>query len=97
MFSPNAAQTRVLDIPELLDMIFGFLDESSNASNASVCKRWSDIALDSLWRDLDDLYRLFRILKPLKQAEEYPDSPYVRFCKLVSNCHSYISGLHEPT
>ncbi|KAJ7352618.1 hypothetical protein DFH08DRAFT_91485 [Mycena albidolilacea] len=76
MFSPNAAQSRVLDIPELLDMIFGFLDESSNASNASVCKRWSDIALDTLWRDLDDLYRLFRILKPLKQAEEYPDSPY---------------------
>jgi hypothetical protein len=69
---------RVLDIPELLDMVFGFLDDRSNASNASVCKRWSEIALDSLWRELDDLGRLFGILKPLKQIGESPDSPYVR-------------------
>ncbi|KAJ7127121.1 hypothetical protein C8R44DRAFT_874200 [Mycena epipterygia] len=67
---------RVLDIPELLDMIFGFLDDPSNAANASVCKRWSEIALDTLWREVDDLHRLFAILGPLKQLGESPDAPY---------------------
>ncbi|KAF8207595.1 hypothetical protein K438DRAFT_2078157 [Mycena galopus ATCC 62051] len=77
MFSANAAQTRVLDVPELLDMIFGFLDHASNVSNASVCKRWSEIALDTLWRDLDDLYRLFGILKPLRPTVTGdPGSPH---------------------
>ncbi|KAJ7773058.1 hypothetical protein B0H16DRAFT_1363088 [Mycena metata] len=68
--------SRVLAIPELLDMIFAYLDDPSNASNASVCKQWSNVALDTLWRDLNDLHRLFSILKPLKQVGEAPDSPY---------------------
>ncbi|KAK7033004.1 hypothetical protein R3P38DRAFT_2700446 [Favolaschia claudopus] len=77
MFSTHAAQTRVLEIPELLDMIFGYLEPCFNASNASVCKRWSEIALDTLWRDLDDLPRLFGLLKPLRPSGESPDSPQV--------------------
>ncbi|KAJ7637620.1 hypothetical protein DFH06DRAFT_1054123 [Mycena polygramma] len=76
MFSSNSRSARVLDIPELLDMIFSFLDDPSNASNASVCKRWSDIALDKLWRELDDLHRLFGILKPLEKTGEKRDGPY---------------------
>lgn len=72
--------SRVLEIPELLDMIFGLLDNPSNASNASVCRRWSEIALDTLWREVDDLHRLFGVLGPLKQLGETPglDDPYVR-------------------
>ena len=57
---------RVLRIPELLDMIFGYLDPNSNAVNARVCRRWSDIALDTLWKEVDDLYRLFGLLAPLR-------------------------------
>ncbi|KAJ6544789.1 hypothetical protein DFH09DRAFT_873070, partial [Mycena vulgaris] len=59
-------------------MIFGFLDDPSNAANASVCKRWSEIALDTLWREVDDLHRLFGILGSLIQLGETPtpDSPY---------------------
>ncbi|KAF7375042.1 hypothetical protein MSAN_00390300 [Mycena sanguinolenta] len=76
MLPTNRAQSRVLDIPELLDMIFAFLDETSVASTASVCKRWSEIALDTLWRDLADLHRLFGILRALKQTGDSPDSPY---------------------
>ncbi|KAJ6630977.1 hypothetical protein B0H10DRAFT_700522 [Mycena sp. CBHHK59/15] len=68
---------RVLEIPELLDMIFGFLDNSSNASNASVCKRWSEIALDTLWREVYDLYRLLSILSELRRSGEGEDSPYI--------------------
>ena len=59
---------RVLRIPELLQMIFGILDLPSNAMNARVCKQWSDIALDILWREIDELYILFRILVPLTKT-----------------------------
>jgi F-box-like len=64
---------RVLGIPELLDMVFRFLDDASNASNARVCRQWSEIALDMLWRDVNDLYRLFGLLAPLRKADDYED------------------------
>jgi len=57
---------RVLAIPELLDMVFGFMDRASNASNACVCKQWSEVSLSFLWSDVDDLYRLFGLLAPLR-------------------------------
>ena len=63
---PSPAIRRVLEVPELLDTIFRFLDDSSNASNARVCKKWLDVALDILWRHVDDLYTLFNILAPLR-------------------------------
>lgn len=63
-----ARMHRVLDIPELLDMVFSFLKPPSNAVNARVCKRWSEIALDLLWRDVDDLHRLFGTLAPLRKT-----------------------------
>jgi hypothetical protein len=57
---------RVLSIPELLELIFLHLDRASNASNACVCKAWSQIALDTLWREVDDMPRLLSILSPMK-------------------------------
>ncbi|KAJ7104266.1 hypothetical protein B0H15DRAFT_809280 [Mycena belliarum] len=76
MLSLSASPSnRVLQIPELLHMILGFLG-SDNASNARVCKRWSEICLDILWTDVDDLHRLFGILKPLEKLEESEDAPY---------------------
>ena len=69
---------RVLCIPELLDMVFRFLDDASNASNARVCRQWSEIALDTLWRDVDDLYRLFGLLAPLRKADDQEDGLLLR-------------------
>ncbi|KDQ61677.1 hypothetical protein JAAARDRAFT_122967 [Jaapia argillacea MUCL 33604] len=63
---------RALCIPELLKTIFLSLnDSSSNAKSARVCKKWSEIALDVLWEELnhDSHYRLFSILAPLKPEE----------------------------
>ena len=57
----------VLSIVELLNNIFAFADKQSNANNACVCKQWSKICLVTLWRDVDDLSRLFRILSPLQK------------------------------
>lgn len=70
VLSAHSLMHRVLAIPELLDMIFGFLDEGSNASNARVSKQWSDIALDTLWRDVSDLHRLFGLLAPLEKCSD---------------------------
>ncbi|KAJ7475723.1 hypothetical protein FB451DRAFT_1173730 [Mycena latifolia] len=76
MVSLSASPTnRVLEIPELLHMIFGFLG-TENASNARVCKRWSEICLDILWSEVDDLHRLFGVLRPLRKLGESPDAPY---------------------
>ncbi|KAI0062002.1 hypothetical protein BV25DRAFT_1825869 [Artomyces pyxidatus] len=60
-----------LQLPDILAVIFGLLDASSNASNALVCKRWSDIALDELWRELDDLEPLMRILAWDEEQNDY--------------------------
>lgn len=72
---------RILFIPELLDIIFNFLDRDANVANACVCKRWSEIALDVVWKEVDDLLRLFRLLKPILHQEdtfEYVSS--IPFC-----------------
>ncbi|KAF7985437.1 hypothetical protein HWV62_5169 [Athelia sp. TMB] len=56
---------RILAIPELLDIIFAHLDTPTTAACAAVCKPWSDVALNALWADVDDLQRLIAILVPL--------------------------------
>ncbi|THH13451.1 hypothetical protein EW146_g6764 [Bondarzewia mesenterica] len=67
---------RVLAIPELLDIIFSFQDQQSNINAALVCKRWASVALDNVWREVDNLYRLFRILAPLQPTPTYDYSTY---------------------
>lgn len=59
---------RVLAIPELLDTIFRMMDNRCNLNNALVSRAWSEIALDTLWRQVDDLHRLFNLLAPLRKA-----------------------------
>ena len=56
---------RLLYIPELLHLIFGFLSKKCNVSNARVCKLWSEIALDVIWREVDNLVHMFTALKPI--------------------------------
>ncbi|KAF7985438.1 hypothetical protein HWV62_5171 [Athelia sp. TMB] len=56
---------RILAIPELLDIILAHLDTPNTAACAAVCKPWSDVALNALWADVDDLQRLIAILVPL--------------------------------
>jgi F-box-like len=64
---------RVLAIPELLDMIFSYGTKASNAFCACVCRRWSEVALDNLWREVDNMYCLFGLLAPLEERA----GPYV--------------------
>ncbi|EIM81076.1 uncharacterized protein STEHIDRAFT_162074 [Stereum hirsutum FP-91666 SS1] len=48
-----------LSIPEILTQVFSELDQSSNCATARVCKQWSPISLDEVWRDvfLGDVFR----------------------------------------
>ena len=57
---------RVLFIPELLKNILSFLDRLDNVINACVCKQWSEIALDLIWREVNNLPRLLTLLRPYK-------------------------------
>lgn len=78
---------RVLAAPELLDIVLSFLHDKDNANNARVSKRWSQAALDVLWRRVDDVSRLFELLTPLVDIGE--GSPlYVRPIHHIS---SYIT------
>lgn len=61
---------RVLDIPELLSKVFELLDDEANAVNAQVSRKWSEIALDYIWCDVEDLYHLFTILAPMHKSIE---------------------------
>ncbi|KAI0750487.1 hypothetical protein C8Q74DRAFT_1361745 [Fomes fomentarius] len=61
---------RVLVIPELLELVFSFLNTQENARNARVCKAWTQVALDLLWREVDDLPRLLSLLAPTEDCTE---------------------------
>lgn len=50
---------------ELLDHIFDHLDSTSNANNAVVCKVWSEVARDKLWREVSNPRQLLSILAPI--------------------------------
>lgn len=56
---------RALLIPDVLKETFAFADGSSNSVNARVCKQWSEIALDEVWRVVD-LENVFRSLGPMR-------------------------------
>ncbi|KAM5545509.1 hypothetical protein V8D89_000547 [Ganoderma adspersum] len=61
---------RVLAIPEIVELVFSFLDDAERANNARVSKGWSEVALDLLWRSVDDLPRLFGLLTQLDHRED---------------------------
>jgi len=51
-------------IPELLRNIFSFADRNDNVSHACVCKQWSDIALDFVWKEVENILQLLTLLRP---------------------------------
>ncbi|KAF4622566.1 hypothetical protein D9613_009613 [Agrocybe pediades] len=99
----------VLCIPELLRLTFQLSDPASNAVNARVCKRWSEIALDCLWADVDDLLRLLKLLAPMtvvkgtRNVFDFQRSPQVhdwrrfqKYAKRVRRLTYDVKGLPSP-
>ena len=75
---------RVLAIPEIIELIMSFLDKKDNVNNACVCRRWSDIALDCVWRNVDDITQLLRLLAPLDSPLAVPP---LRYYVSTTLCH----------
>ncbi|KAH8109617.1 hypothetical protein DFH11DRAFT_1730892 [Phellopilus nigrolimitatus] len=61
---------RVLAVEELLDVIFDFATRDTKARCARVCKSWSNVALDSLWKSMDSVRPALSLLSPM--VEEVP-------------------------
>jgi hypothetical protein len=83
---------RVLSIPELLNLVFSFLDPKSNTANARVSKSWSDIALSVLWCEVHDLWTLVRLLGPLKGGR---GRSYVRRFNAIVMVFTYSYRIHR--
>ncbi|KZV72234.1 hypothetical protein PENSPDRAFT_733667 [Peniophora sp. CONT] len=63
------AVQRVLVIPELLDIILSCGDRRLHARCALVNRKWSTVALGLLYREIDGLLHVLRILCPMKKSE----------------------------
>ena len=62
---------RFFSIREILEVVFDSLEPHSNATNAQVCKFWSEIALDLLWKHVDKFHHLINILGSTRTAGRY--------------------------
>ncbi|CCM05227.1 uncharacterized protein FIBRA_07437 [Fibroporia radiculosa] len=60
--SPSLPAFVPWEINELTANIFKFMDNKSLARCARVNRRWAEIALDLLWRSVDDISRVLNIL-----------------------------------
>lgn len=56
---------------EILDNVFSSTPKHDLVATARTCHRWSDVALNSIWRDLQNLIPLLKTYAPLVQE---PDS-----------------------
>ena len=94
---------RVLEIPEILDHVFSFLDNQSNTKNALVCKKWCEPALNNMWRDVLEPHILFGLLAPLKLSpllRERNLSHYVcgcPSCMMSNNLDICVLGIQTKT
>ncbi|KAF9501829.1 hypothetical protein BDN71DRAFT_1460290 [Pleurotus eryngii] len=66
LYTTSSVQ-RALAIPELLSSICQLLGPKDILTNACVCKKWSNVALDVLWKEVDDIHNLLSLLAPLEQ------------------------------
>ncbi|KAG8934812.1 hypothetical protein FRC01_000080 [Tulasnella sp. 417] len=62
--------TDPLKIPEILIRVLELADSRGRVAAACVCRRWSELALDLIWRDLKELAPYFNLLFLLKNIDE---------------------------
>ncbi|KAK7682132.1 hypothetical protein QCA50_014718 [Cerrena zonata] len=60
---------RVLEIPEIIELILSYLDTGEKLHVIPVCKKWADIALNQVWKRVDDIIPLLRGLAPMVRNE----------------------------
>jgi hypothetical protein len=65
---------RVVNVPELLSFVISFLDKHDILQCALVCKSWSTVALDVLWRTMNSATDLLGLLGPMS-CDATPTGP----------------------
>ncbi|KAG9037039.1 hypothetical protein FS837_001507 [Tulasnella sp. UAMH 9824] len=65
---PLTATTRALSIPEILIGVLSLCKNADLGRAALTCRRWSPVALDYLWKELDSIVPLLVLVQPLRLA-----------------------------
>ncbi|KAG9034308.1 hypothetical protein FS837_002239 [Tulasnella sp. UAMH 9824] len=71
--SPLAATTRALAIPEILISILSMCRKADLGRAALVSHKWSLVALEQLWKELDSIIPLLLLVQPLRLASDTGD------------------------
>ncbi|KAF9491217.1 hypothetical protein BDN71DRAFT_96290 [Pleurotus eryngii] len=77
------SSNRVLTNIDILWRIFEYSHSSQNYYNALVSKIWSNEALSVLWRKLDSLLPLLRLLGPMTLVSKQDELPYYKYERLI--------------
>ncbi|KAG8920924.1 hypothetical protein FRC01_000526, partial [Tulasnella sp. 417] len=59
-----------MTVPELVDGVLSFATRPTLVSCALVCKRWSQVALDRLWKQLDSIFPLLELVTSLELLKD---------------------------
>ncbi|KAF7425940.1 hypothetical protein PC9H_008302 [Pleurotus ostreatus] len=78
------SSNRILRNVDILRRIFKHSDSSQNYDNVLVSKVWSNQALSILWRTLDSLLPLLRLLGPMTLASG-EGRPYYKYDRLINS------------
>jgi len=62
------AMDHALNISEILRLILDDTDRPTQAAASLTCRRWSDIALSSLWCELDSILPVLKLYGELKKG-----------------------------
>ncbi|KAG8913133.1 hypothetical protein FRC01_004716 [Tulasnella sp. 417] len=101
--SVKKARVDALVVPELLATVFSFATRPTLGTCVQVCKLWSEVALDELWKHLDSVFPLLELVMSidlLRNLElRVPDASQILSSELSnadwSRFHSYSSRVRS--
>jgi hypothetical protein len=67
----------LFNVTELLRLILEHLDREDQVNCAVICKTWSEVVLDVVWYEVDNLAILANLLSPVKKRTSERGISYV--------------------
>lgn len=53
-------------VTDILIIILSMVDKPTRAVAARVCRRWNEVALSQLWKSMDSVFPLLKLLAPVE-------------------------------